>query len=94
MSRKGRQVTSHAIRLFILLLDLLAEEIHFSQAWWHAFSPVFGKQRLADLLSSRPTWSTKEVLGQPGLHRGTPSQKDKSSGCVGGGPETDSCVLN
>lgn len=80
-------MTSHAIRLFIWLLDLLAEEIHFSQAWWHAFSPVFGKQRLADLLSSRPTWSTKEVLGQPGLHRGTPSQKrQKQVGAWVGNP--------
>ena len=29
----------------------------------------------AGSISSRPAWSTEQVLGQPGLHRGNPVSK-------------------
>lgn len=38
----------------------------------HLWFPALGRQRQVDLLSSRPTWSTKQVPEQPGvLHRET-----------------------
>jgi hypothetical protein len=36
-----------------------------------------GRQGWADLCS-RPAWPTKQVLGQPGLHRETLSQKNNN----------------
>jgi hypothetical protein len=36
---------------------------------------TFDYQHLGDRGSSRPAWSTKQVLGQPGLHRETLSLK-------------------
>jgi hypothetical protein len=37
----------------------------------HAFNPSTWEAEAGGLLSSRPAWSTKCVLGQPGLHRET-----------------------
>jgi hypothetical protein len=37
--------------------------------------PALRRQRQADLMSLRTTWSTELVLGQPELHRKTLSRK-------------------
>jgi hypothetical protein len=42
-----------------------------------AFNPSTWEAEAGRFLSSRPTWSTELVPGQPGLHRETLSQKDK-----------------
>jgi hypothetical protein len=41
--------------------------------------PALQRQRKADLLSSRLARSKEQVLGQPGLHRETLSQKTKNN---------------
>jgi hypothetical protein len=41
----------------------------------HAFNPSTQEAEAGRFLSSRPTWSTKWVPGQPRLHRETLSQK-------------------
>jgi hypothetical protein len=41
----------------------------------HAFNPSTWKAEAGGFLSLRPAWSTEQVLGQPGLHRETLSQK-------------------
>ena len=43
----------------------------------HAFNPSTREAEAGGFLSSRPAWSTKRVLGQPGLHRETMSKKKK-----------------
>jgi hypothetical protein len=43
----------------------------------HAFDPSTWEAEAGRFLSSRPAWSTKWVLGQPGLYRETLSQKMK-----------------
>ena len=43
----------------------------------HAFSPSTQEAEKGGSLSSRPAWSTKQVPGQPGLHRETLSWKTK-----------------
>jgi hypothetical protein len=48
------------------------------QAWAvvaHAFNPSTREAEAGGFLSSRPTWSTKWVSGQPGLYRETLSPK-------------------
>ena len=48
--------------------------------WWRTpFIPALGRQKQADLLSSRPAWSTQQVPGQPGLHGEALSQKTKKN---------------
>jgi hypothetical protein len=42
-----------------------------------AFSSSIWEAEVGGFLSSRPAWSTEWVLGQPGLHRETLSQKTK-----------------
>jgi hypothetical protein len=44
----------------------------------HAFNPSTWKAEAGKSLSLRPAWSTEWVLGQPGLHRETLSQKKNS----------------
>jgi hypothetical protein len=41
----------------------------------HAFNPSTWEAEAGRFLSLRPAWSTKWVLGQPGLHRETLSRK-------------------
>jgi hypothetical protein len=41
----------------------------------HTFKPSALEAEAGGSLSSRPAWSTEWVLGQPGLHRETLSQK-------------------
>jgi hypothetical protein len=46
-----------------------------SEAWWP--TPLFltlGRQNQADLCEFEASWSTKQIPGQPGLHRETLSQ--------------------
>ena len=43
----------------------------------HAFNLSTREAEAGGFLSSRPTWSTKWVPGQPGLYRETLSQKKK-----------------
>jgi hypothetical protein len=43
----------------------------------HSFSPSTREAEAGGFLSLRPTWSTKWVPGQPGLHRETLSRKKK-----------------
>jgi hypothetical protein len=43
-----------------------------------AFNPSTREAEAGGFLSSRPAWSTEYVLGQPGLHRETLSQKNKN----------------
>jgi hypothetical protein len=43
----------------------------------HAFNPSTREAEVGKFLSSRPAWTTEWVPGQPGLHRETPSQKNK-----------------
>jgi hypothetical protein len=43
----------------------------------HTFNPSTLEEEAGEFLSSRPAWSTEWVLGQPGLHRETLSQKKK-----------------
>ena len=43
----------------------------------HAFNPSTRKAEVGGFLSSRPSWSTKWVSGQPRLYRETLSQKKK-----------------
>ena len=43
----------------------------------HAFNPSTWKAEAGGFLSPRPAWSTKGVLGQPGVHREFLSQKPK-----------------
>ena len=45
----------------------------------HAFNPSTWEAEAGGFLSSRPTWSTKGVPGQPGLHRETLSRKTKQN---------------
>jgi hypothetical protein len=42
------------------------------------FNPSTREAEAGRFLSSRPAWSTEWVLGQPGLHRETLSQKNKN----------------
>jgi hypothetical protein len=42
----------------------------------HAFNPSTWEAEAGRFLSLRPAWSTKWVLGQPGLHRETLSRKN------------------
>jgi hypothetical protein len=44
----------------------------------HAFNPSTWEAEAGRFLSSRPPWSTEWVPGQPGLHRETLSQKNKT----------------
>jgi hypothetical protein len=44
----------------------------------HAFNPSIMEAEAGGFLSSRPVWSTKWIPGQPGLHRETLSQKNKT----------------
>jgi hypothetical protein len=44
----------------------------------HAFNPSTREAEASGFLSLRPTWSTKWVPGQPGLHRETSSRKTKT----------------
>jgi hypothetical protein len=44
----------------------------------HTFNPGTQEKEAAGSLSLRPAWSTEGVLGQPGLHRETLSQKNKN----------------
>jgi hypothetical protein len=44
----------------------------------HAFNPGTWEAEKGGFLSSRPAWSTEWVPGQPGLHRKTLSQKQKT----------------
>jgi hypothetical protein len=37
----------------------------------HTFNPELERQRQVDLWSLRPTWSTEQLPGQPGLNRET-----------------------
>lgn len=39
----------------------------------HTFDSSIREAEVGDLLSSRSAWSTRRVLGQPGLCRETPS---------------------
>jgi hypothetical protein len=43
----------------------------------HTFNPSTWEAEAGGFLSSRPTWSTKRILGQPGLYRETLSRKTK-----------------
>jgi hypothetical protein len=43
----------------------------------HAFNPSTQEAEASECLSLRPAWSTKWVLGQPGLYRETLSQNTK-----------------
>ena len=43
----------------------------------HAFNPSTWEAEAGEFLSSRLTWSTEWVPGQPGLHRETLSRKTK-----------------
>jgi hypothetical protein len=43
----------------------------------HAFNPSTQEAEAGGFLSSRTAWSTKWVLGQPGLYRETLSRKTK-----------------
>jgi hypothetical protein len=43
----------------------------------HTFNSGTWEAEAGGSLSSRPTWSTEQILGQPGLHRETLSQKTK-----------------
>jgi hypothetical protein len=45
----------------------------------HTFNPSTWETEAGGFLSSRPAWSTEWVLGQPGLHRETLTQKKKMS---------------
>jgi hypothetical protein len=46
--------------------------------WWHTpLIPALGAEA-GRFLSSRPVWSTEFVPGQPGIHRETLSQKNKT----------------
>jgi hypothetical protein len=44
----------------------------------HAFNPSTQEAEAGRFLSSRPSWSTKGVPGQPGLYRETLSRKTKT----------------
>jgi hypothetical protein len=44
----------------------------------HAFNPSTQKAEAGRFLSLRPAWSTEWVPGQPGLHKETLSQKNKT----------------
>ena len=44
----------------------------------HAFNPSTWEAETGRFLSSRPAWSTEWAPGQPGLHRETLSQKQKT----------------
>jgi hypothetical protein len=44
----------------------------------HAFNPSTWEAEAGGFLSSRPTWFTKWVPGQPGIHRETLSRKTKN----------------
>jgi hypothetical protein len=46
----------------------------------HTFNPSILEAEEGGFLSLRPAWSTEQVLGQPGLHRETLSQKNKNKG--------------
>ena len=43
----------------------------------HTFTPCLQEAETGSSLSSRASWSTDKVPGQPGLHRETPSSKRK-----------------
>jgi hypothetical protein len=43
----------------------------------HAFNPSTWEAEASRFLSLRPVWSIEFVPAQPGLHRETPSQKNK-----------------
>jgi hypothetical protein len=45
----------------------------------HPFNPSTWEAEAGRSLTSRPAWSTKWVPGQPGLHRETLSQQNKTS---------------
>jgi hypothetical protein len=45
----------------------------------HTFNPSTWETEAGRFLSSRPAWSTEWVPGQPGLHRETLSQKNKTN---------------
>jgi hypothetical protein len=45
----------------------------------HVFNPSIWEAEAGGFLSSRPTWSTKWVPGQPGLHRETLSRKKQTN---------------
>jgi hypothetical protein len=66
----------HAQRIFFLKSD-----IH-SCAMVCDFNPNTQKAETDRSLSSRPTWSTEWVPGQPGLHREIPSQEKRKPGVV------------
>jgi hypothetical protein len=45
----------------------------------HTFNPSTQEAEAAGSLSSKPTWSTEQVPGQPGLHRETlPQNREKA----------------
>ena len=45
----------------------------------HAFNPSTEEAKAEGALSSRPAWSTKQVPGQPRLHRETLSHKQTNN---------------
>jgi hypothetical protein len=45
----------------------------------HAFNPSTWEAEAGGFLSLKPVWSTEWVIGQPGLHRETLSQKTKQN---------------
>jgi hypothetical protein len=55
----------------------------------HAFNPSTREAESGGFLRSRPAWSTKWVLGQPGLHRKTLSQKQTNKQKT----TTESCLI-
>jgi hypothetical protein len=53
----------------------------------HTFNISTGEAEAGGFLSSRPTWSTESVPGQPGLYRETLSRKKKKKARGGVTPE-------
>jgi hypothetical protein len=60
----------------------------------HAFNPSTREAEAGRFLSSRPAWSTKWVLAQPGIHRETLSRKTKQSKTNQPNKQTNKKVLS
>ena len=72
-------VSNTAKALCCYLGKLNVQMINYSQVGVaHAFNLNTQKAEAGGSLSSRPAWSTEWVPGQPGLHRETLSQKNKT----------------
>jgi hypothetical protein len=57
---------------------LVLERTILGQEWWRTpLIPAFWTQRQLDSVSSKPAWSTEEVLGQLELHNETLFKKTK-----------------